>query len=95
MLPTFLEVFDSVSPYARVRLAGRDLLMNHLPYSGDHQDVDRYDQYRMPDLGIPLLCGHVHAEWKVEGIQFNVGVDVNDFKPVSQEEVIEFYDHVS
>lgn len=95
MIPAFLEVFESVSPYSRMKLAGRELLMNHLPYHGDHQDVDRYDQYRMPDFGVPLLCGHVHSAWQVDGAQFNVGVDMNDFKPVSQEEVIEFYDHVS
>jgi calcineurin-like phosphoesterase family protein len=41
------------------------------------------------DDGLPLICGHVHEAWRVRGRMLNVGVDVNDFTPVSQEQVAE------
>jgi calcineurin-like phosphoesterase family protein len=34
------------------------------------------------------LCGHVHGLFKQVGNVINVGVDVWDFKPVSEEEII-------
>jgi calcineurin-like phosphoesterase family protein len=38
------------------------------------------------------LCGHVHEKWKIKRkentILYNVGVDVNQFKPVSFEKII-------
>lgn len=66
--------------------------MSHLPYhnSGDHTPGNRYNEYRLPNEGLPLLCGHVHDAWKFQGNQFNVGVDVNDFKPVSANTVVEW-----
>lgn len=36
----------------------------------------------------PLLCGHVHDRWKVRGKTINVGVDVWDFTPVSEEVIL-------
>ena len=39
---------------------------------------------------IPRICGHVHENWKEKENQLNVGVDVWDFKPVSELEVLEW-----
>ncbi|MGO2860626.1 MAG: metallophosphoesterase [Brevibacterium sp.] len=86
-----LETFDAVLPYQRIRLNKINFLMSHLPYEGDHKDVDRYDEYRLPSKGMPLLCGHVHEEWKHKQNQLNVGVDVNDFRPVTANEVVEWW----
>lgn len=85
------DVFEAVVPYQRIRLNKINFLMSHLPYEGDHKDVDRYDEYRLPDKGMPLLCGHVHEAWRFRGSQFNVGVDVNDFKPVPANTVLEWW----
>ena len=84
------DTFEAVVPYQRIRLSKVDFLMAHLPYEGDHKDVDRYDEYRLPNMGLPLLCGHVHAAWRFNGNQFNVGVDVNDFKPVSTNTILQW-----
>ena len=54
------------------------MLLSHFPYRGDHYEDDRYEAYRLRDEGLPLLCGHVHHEWKFSGNQRNVGVDVNE-----------------
>lgn len=62
---------------------------SHYPYDGDSHGEDRHAGLRVPDAGkLPIIHGHVHEEWKIKGRQFNVGVDVNDFKPVSEEELV-------
>lgn len=67
-------------------------LFSHYPYAGesDWKRDDRYDYLRAPDDGLPIIHGHVHEQWKVNGRQFNVGVDVNGFTPVSEDELVEW-----
>lgn len=62
-------------------------LFSHYPYQGDSQVEDRIGELRASDQGAPIVHGHVHQEWRVRGRQFNVGVDVNNFEPVSEEEL--------
>ena len=65
-----------------------DWWLCHLPTAGDSHDEDRYRDHRpvIPD-GDWLVHGHVHEKWRVNGRQVNVGVDVWDFAPVSEDEV--------
>lgn len=67
-------------------------LFSHYPYDGDSHDEDRYAVLRPTRRGIgpplPLVHGHVHGKWRVNGRMFNVGVDVNDFAPVSEDEIV-------
>lgn len=86
------DLFEAVLPYQKLKVNGTEILMNHLPYEGDHTGEERYAQYRMPDRGMSLLCGHVHDAWRFKGNQFNVGVDVNDFKPVTWETIAGWLD---
>lgn len=85
----WLEVFETIQPFARRGIAGRRVMLSHLPYSGDHTGHDRHEQYRLRDLGEWLLCGHVHDAWAQQGQQINVGVDVRDWRPISLDEVAE------
>jgi calcineurin-like phosphoesterase family protein len=32
--------------------------------------------------------GHVHTSWRLNGRQLNVGVDVNDYAPISEDDVV-------
>ena len=67
---------------------GTDVLVDHFPYKGDHQDYeDRYPEYRPRDDGKWLIHGHVHELWRVNGRQINVGVDAWDFMPVSEDQI--------
>lgn len=66
------------------------VLLSHYPYEGDHTSDDRYKELRAPDEGLPIIHGHVHDSWRIRGRQFNVGVDVNNFKPVSEEELADW-----
>jgi len=88
-----LDTFDAVLNYQRIRLGKINFLMSHLPYhgEGDHTPGNRYNEYRLPNEGMPLLCGHVHEAWRFKGSQFNVGVDVNDFKPVPSATVLDWW----
>ncbi|WP_102158707.1 metallophosphoesterase [Zhihengliuella halotolerans] len=77
----YFQAFESVQTTARHRIAGRDVVLSHFPYEGDHADRgDRYTQWRLRDEGVPLIHGHVHGEWltrtSAQGTpQLNVGVD--------------------
>ncbi|CAO5232606.1 hypothetical protein [Frankia sp. AgKG'84/4] len=79
----FAEIRDTFTAWATV--GGREVEMSHLPYEGDHTAEERYVEHRPADEGLPLLHGHVHGAWRVRGRQINVGVDVNDYRPVSEE----------
>ena len=68
-------------------LGEHPVLMGHFPYHGDSQDEDRYADQRPEDTGLPIVHGHVHTEWRLNGRQLNVGVDRNDYTPISEEDV--------
>lgn len=82
------EVFDSVQPFARRKLAGRNLWLSHFPWrgGGDHTAVERFDTVRLNDDGVSwLLHGHTHSNQRVDRARrmIQVGVDAWDFEPVS------------
>ena len=74
-LRRFMDVFESVSLHEQHKIAGQQVMLSHFPYSGDHYDTDRYEQWRLRDEGLWLINGHVHHAWAVNGRQINVGVD--------------------
>jgi calcineurin-like phosphoesterase family protein len=98
----YLEYFDAVYLESETGASGffapfsssdRVVLMSHYPYDGDSHGEDRHSDLRPQAVGgyrHPLIHGHVHNEWRQKGAQFNVGVDVNDFQLVSEEEIIEW-----
>lgn len=71
----YFTAFRSVNEFTRLKAEGRDILVSHFPYGGDHTETDRHSQYRLRDEGKWLLHGHVHTEWKINGRQINVGLD--------------------
>lgn len=77
-------------PRHMVEIHRNRFAISHYPYVGDHFDEDRFTELRPKDQGLPLLHGHVHELWKFNGRQFNVGVDVNDFRLVTEEEVLDW-----
>jgi calcineurin-like phosphoesterase family protein len=69
-------------------LAGKHrVLLGHFPYAGDSHGEDRYADQRPVDTGLPIVHGHVHTSWRLNGRQFNAGVDVNDYTPISEDDV--------
>lgn len=62
----FRGVFTSVRDFARIRVQRQDILLSHYPYAyeGDGKDREsktRYEQFRLPFLGAPLIHGHTHS----------------------------------
>ncbi|BCO56120.1 serine/threonine protein phosphatase [Mycobacterium intracellulare] len=103
--PEYLKVFASVQTMARRKIGGRDVLLSHFPYRGDHTEVDRYNQYRLRDEGLPLLHGHTHSKERLrigfpthgfngavivhDSPTIHVGVDAWDLRPVHLDEIAE------
>lgn len=100
------EVFMDIQPYYRLRLTGQNVLLSHLPYSGTGAEgrrdngeeiEERGPQWRLPDLGLPLIHGHTHGP-EVEHIsdngtpEFHVGVDAHELHPVPQSTVLNWLD---
>jgi calcineurin-like phosphoesterase family protein len=77
------------------RIGRHDVLLSHYPYEGDSiAGEERHKNLRAVDEGLPIVHGHVHERWHIDGRQINVGVDVNDFTPVSEEQVAEWLDAI-
>ena len=63
----WLQTFDSVQQFGRVKLSGTNVLMSHFPFarSGDGPGRSdpwkgRHNEFRLPDTGLPLIHGHTH-----------------------------------
>lgn len=83
----YLEVFESVQPFARRRIGAQEVMLSHFPYTADRGDP-RGMQYRLPDLGAVLLHGHTHSGAKrTSGREIHVGVDARNLTPVSLDEI--------
>ncbi|AYN58547.1 phosphoesterase [Arthrobacter phage Liebe] len=83
--------FQSVAASARRRIQGQEVLLSHFPYDRDRGET-RYAQWRLPDLGVPLLHGHTHGTERLSRSarstpEIHVGVDAWDLAPVPLETV--------
>lgn len=81
------EYFDRVIPDGE----GLELEIDEIPcYAVHYPSQGRKDRFN--------LIGHIHSTWKYQLNMFNVGVDVNHFRPVPSDkikfhlEAIKFYD---
>lgn len=75
------SLFDSVHHYLEIEDEGRTVILFHYPIQ--NWNLKRY--------GSIHLYGHVHSKEELqlkEYNTFNVGVDVNNFKPVTLEELL-------
>lgn len=85
----YLNYFESVQDFAKIKMDGKEILLSHYPYSGDHTELDRYSQFRLPNLGRWLLHGHTHMNNRLhDGKQIHVGVDAWGFAPVSESQIV-------
>jgi calcineurin-like phosphoesterase family protein len=84
----WLEVFESVQAFARIRIDGRAVLLSHFPRTGDHAEVDRCDQFRLRPGTDPVLHGHTHSQERGGGDQVHVGLDAWDLRPVRENELV-------
>lgn len=91
----WLGTFHTIQTMARRKIAGCDVLLSHFPYPGtdrpDRTDQTSYDQWRLPNMGLPLLHGHTHSlltlSTNSHAPQIHVGLDAWGLCPVSLAEV--------
>lgn len=81
--------FESIKRYDVIRIGEHRVNLSHFPYVGDHTFEQRFLEERIEDNGDWLLHGHVHCEWKQRDRMINVGVDVWNYKPVSEVQLLE------
>jgi calcineurin-like phosphoesterase family protein len=75
-LRRYLEVFDSVQPFARHKIGGVNLLLSHFPYTDPRTPQPRNMQWRLPDRGEFLAHGHTHATRRLTSPrEVHVGID--------------------
>ncbi len=82
-----VDVATLTLPAVKASATPRRVLLSHFPYTADHMDNARYNQFRVRDEGRWLIHGHVHNLYTVRQRGVNVGVDVWDFTPVNVHEV--------
>ena len=92
----FTDVFEQVTTAATIRLNGRKVLSSHFPYDGEGRRTgsERFTQWRLKDLGEPLLHGHTHAPDRATrsasgSLQVHVGLDAWDFRLAAETEVLD------
>ena len=89
----YAEEFRLAQPFAKRKLpAVGEAYLSHFPYTGDHGE-DRYPQWRLPDLLVPLIHGHTHGPEKVTRtpagtLQIHVGIDAWR-RPVAEHEIVD------
>lgn len=88
--------FASIQPFGRLRILGAPVLLSHFPYPGSFEAREgaegRFVQYRLADLGLPLIHGHTHEMTRAHSSpagtrQIHVGVDAWDMAPVGLADV--------
>lgn len=85
----FLDVFEGYGPFARTRIRGVGMMLSHFPYTRDRGEEARYTQYRLPDLGEPLLHGHAHDRTRLIGRELHVGLDAWNLGLVAEWQVLD------
>ncbi len=87
--------FDEAHDNMQLKLLdGRLVNISHYPYY-EHSIKSAYAKPKLlaknlRNDGRWLLCGHVHDNWKNIDKMVNVGVDVWDFKPVSEYDLVQY-----
>lgn len=87
----YAEIFEHVATSASARLQGTPVLLSHFPYERDRVEA-RHMQWRLPDLGVPLLHGHTHGTERRSTTPFgtpelHVGLDAWGMRPVTDIEL--------
>ncbi len=76
-----------------INIDGQLVLLSHFPYTeGLIRPFDnKFIKVAPIDNGLPLICSHVHIAWHKKSNMFNCGVDMNNYMPVSLEEVVDYF----
>jgi calcineurin-like phosphoesterase family protein len=98
-LDRYRGFFETIQVSSRITVGPHLVLLHHMPTRSATVEFDeRYIDQRptMQDLAgcAALIHGHVHEKWAERGRMINVGVDVRDFAPISEDELVAIVDRV-
>lgn len=86
--PQYLSAgFAAVVHEAVIEIAGKRVRLCHFPLYDAASARPFLGNRPVLKNGEFLLCGHVHQGWKTRGMEYNVGVDVHHYQPVSQSQI--------
>ena len=97
-IETFTPLYEAVGftilpEITSIFIDNQEVVLSHFPYRGDHEREEKFNKNRPVNKGLPLLNGHTHYRNRFdvnEPLAMHVGVDANNFTPVSEIEVIEW-----
>jgi calcineurin-like phosphoesterase family protein len=81
------NAFEAVVKNGIVVVNGVRYWVNHFPY-GTLKENGKFRRPEPPGEFDIAICGHVHTLWKVKDGVINVGVDVWDFTPVGEDQLL-------
>lgn len=86
----YADVFDNIQLFQRAKLGGIEYIQAHMPYMPYDRHTARLEQYRAPNLGLPVVHGHTHST-VAEDFPNHFGVCWDAWKrPVSHNEVLDW-----
>lgn len=84
-----------------IKIQSVEFVIGHFPYVDFINERDRKDRAWLPfpsmminpSTGKPFnrLSGHVHESWRIRPHNLNVGVDTNNFKPLSENDIMDLF----
>lgn len=83
----WMQSFNSIQQFARIKTSVGNVLLSHYPYSGDHTQDDRFDQYRLRELDLPIVHGHTHSDNRGGGMQVCVCLEAWNLTPARVDQV--------
>ena len=107
MSKIFLDTgWETVQLEKNLVIGGIPVKLSHMPYRDDvlgtgiEGYTDKHLKHKLIDNKMVLLCGHVHNLWHTKltskgTLMVNVGVDVWDYRPVGEDQIIQLITSIS
>lgn len=89
-----IKLFENVYDYLTLQVGPYKCFLSHEPVGVGDQKFWKHDWTKQAQWHDAYICGHIHEKWKTNGKNINVGVDVNNFTPVSESQLINIIDNM-
>lgn len=87
-----IKLFENVYDCLTLQIGPYKCFLSHEPVGVGDPKFWKHD-WRNKAKGCDFfLCGHIHEKWSINKRNINVGVDVNEFKPLGELELIKIMD---
>jgi calcineurin-like phosphoesterase family protein len=83
----FYNSFIGSMRWMSIEIDGKKCFLNHYPITPENEKKTQ-DYYNFAKKHDFYIVGHVHEKWKTLGNNINVGVDVWDYYPIGETQLI-------